>query len=146
MLGRTRDGSGKTAPRELIHLLSTSRDGQIRQIELGQRIPEGGRLFTEQAIKEALPEVSKVRLNQTLFAEYPDLKPKIEALAGGKTDHSLETLQSAWGTPPDETRLMAGRLVEVGFFEERGTKQAPGFWIPFLYRPALDLIQGTAED
>jgi len=46
MLGRTRDGSGKTAPRELIHLLSTSRDGQVRQIELGQRTPEGGRLFT----------------------------------------------------------------------------------------------------
>jgi hypothetical protein len=38
---------------------------------------------------------------------------------------------------------MAGRLVEVGFFEERGTKQAPRFWIPFLYRPALDLIDSV---
>ncbi len=146
MLGRTRDGSRATAPRELIHLLSSAREVQIKQIELGQPAPEDGRLFTEQAIKDALPEVSRVRLNQTLFAEYPDLKSWIEDLEGGKTDQSPETLGAAWSVAPDEVRGIAGRLVDVGFFEDRGTKQAPRFWVPFLYRPALNLIQGTAED
>ena len=36
-------------------------------------------------------------------------------------------------------------LVELGFFEERGTREEPTFWVPFLYRDALDLIQGKAD-
>ncbi len=36
-------------------------------------------------------------------------------------------------------------LVEVGFFERRGSRDIPDYWIPFLYREALELTQGAAE-
>lgn len=39
----------------------------------------------------------------------------------------------------------AEQLVEVGFFERRGSKDRPVFWVPFLYRDALDMIQGPAD-
>ena len=40
---------------------------------------------------------------------------------------------------------VARKMVEVGFFEERGDKDDPEFWVPFLYRDALQLIQGSAD-
>jgi hypothetical protein len=47
--------------------------------------------------------------------------------------------------PPDEARALAEQLVEVGFFERRGTKQDPAYWVPFLYRDALQMVQGEAK-
>jgi hypothetical protein len=40
---------------------------------------------------------------------------------------------------------MAHELAEIGFFERRGERDAPEYWVPFLYRDALDMVQGTAE-
>ena len=41
MLSRTADGTGETAPRELIHLLSAARDEQLKSLEMGAPEPEG---------------------------------------------------------------------------------------------------------
>ena len=41
---------------------------------------------------------------------------------------------------------IAGALVDIGFFERRGSKHEPQFWIPFLYRGYLDISQGKADD
>jgi hypothetical protein len=40
----------------------------------------------------------------------------------------------------------AQQLIEVGFFEARGSKDKPTFWVPFLYRDALSMSQGSAEE
>ncbi len=145
MLGRIRDGSGKPAPRELIHLASATRDVQLAMLERGGEEPTGEQLFTRQAFRDALPQVSKTRLEQTLFAEYPDLKAPIQALEGQKTNHSVQSLSVIWHVEPDEARERATQLVDVGFFEARGTRDEPDYWVPFLYRPALALVQGTAD-
>ena len=34
---------------------------------------------------------------------------------------------------------------EIGFFDARGTKDEPSYWVPFLYRSALNLVQGKAD-
>jgi hypothetical protein len=34
---------------------------------------------------------------------------------------------------------------DVGFFERRGTAGDPDYWVPFLYRDALGLVQGEAR-
>lgn len=143
MLGRTRDGSGKTAPRELIHLLSALRDEQLRMLEVGHVEPVGSQLFDRAAFKAALPEVSRVRLEQTLFAEYPILRPYVERLERRKSQQSIETLTDIWEIEADETRAIADQLVEVGFFERRQALGQTVYWIPFLYRDSLGLIQGT---
>ncbi len=146
LLSRTRDGSKVNAPRELIHLLNCLRDAQVKRFELGDEpVPEEDQLFARVAFKEALPEVSRVRLEQTLYAEHSEQKPWLEMLKGEKTLQTPETLAQIWGLSTEQSTGRAVQLVAIGFFEQRGTKQAPAFWVPFLYREALDLVQGTAE-
>lgn len=146
MLSRTRDGSRVNAPRELIHLLNSLRDVQVKRFELGdQPVPEADQLFARVAFKEALHEVSKVRLEQTLYAEHPDQKEWLEKLRGEKTLQTLDTLAQIWVTSIDDAAHRADILSAIGFFEQRGAKQAPEYWVPFLYRDALDLVQGAAE-
>jgi hypothetical protein len=40
----------------------------------------------------------------------------------------------------------AEMLVRIGFFQRRGSRDDPTFWVPFLYRDALEMIQGLAEE
>jgi len=145
MLSRTSDGLKFTAPRELIHLLSCVREVQLKKLELGLPEPLEEALFDRTAFKEALPEVSHVRYGQTLCAEYPDLTKHIEKLRGEKTEHTGDTLASIWKLKKNEAIALAEKLAEVGFFEKRGTANDSVFWVPFLYRDALDLVQGAAE-
>ena len=146
LLSRTRDGTKINAPRELVHLLNSLRDVQVRRYEIGaEPEPESTQLFSRVAFKEALPEVSKVRLEQTLYAEHPDQKLWLEKLKGEKTLQTSDTLAQIWGIAPEDAIARASALATIGFFEQRGSKQAPEYWVPFLYREALDLVQGTAE-
>ena len=144
MLSRTQDGTGQAAPRELIHLMSSLRDNQLKRLEVGHGEPLGESLFDRAAFKEALREVSHVRLTQTLYAEYPDLKPLVERLEGEKTQQTPQTLAGLWGISQDEARRQATLLVDVGFFEARGVKEVPVYWVPFLYRDGLNMVQGEA--
>ncbi|WKX69936.1 P-loop ATPase, Sll1717 family [Streptomyces sp. XD-27] len=141
-LSRTSDGTKRTAPRELIHLLTEARGVQLRRQEVGEDEPVGDVLFDGSSLKGALPAVSETRLTKTLYAEHPDLKRFMSALEGHKTNHSVQSLAAIWECPQDEAKAAALRLVDIGFFEKRAQMQ---FWVPFLYRPALDLVQGSAE-
>lgn len=145
ILGRTRDGSGQNAPRELIHFMNALRNEQVRRLDTGEAMPEDQMLFGRASFKSALPEVSRVRLEQTLYAEYPTLKAWLERLRGEKTRQTPASLVTLWECNEEEAHELAGRLVEVGFFEARGEKNNPDYWVPFLYRDALDLVQGTAD-
>jgi ATP-dependent DNA ligase len=145
ILNRISDGSGLSAPRELIHFLNKTREEEMRYIELGTAESGETTLFTRQAIKNAFPEVSRVRLEQTLYAEYPDLRQYISALEREKSTQHMESLKKIWHADQRATGEIAEKLVEIGFFEKTGEKDAPIYKVPFLYRPALDLVQGSAE-
>ncbi|MFI5527077.1 P-loop ATPase, Sll1717 family [Kitasatospora sp. NPDC051853] len=141
-LSRTSDASKQTAPRELIHLLSETRLVQLRRQELGQNAPAGSQLFDGISFKEALPAVSEVRLTKTIYAEHPDLREYIKALEGHKTHHNAQSLASIWEIPEEQAKTIATQLIEIGFFEKKPPQE---FWVPFLYRPALGLVQGRAD-
>ena len=145
MLTRTSDGTRNNVPRELIHLLNEMRSVQVKKMELGEVAPDNELLFTRGAFKEALPEVSRHRLQQTLLAEYPKQKPLIDALRKAKTEHTPDSLAAIWHVSSQEARLRAEMLREIGLFELRGNSNAPRYWVPFLYRDALDLVQGSAD-
>jgi hypothetical protein len=145
LLTRTADGTNKTAPRELIHLLSAARDQQLKLMEMGTAEPSGEVLFDRAAFKAALPEVSKVRFEQTLCAEHPKLKPLMSDLEGEKTQQTATTLARIWRLSESDALAKAEQLTEVGFFQRRGPKDQPLFWVPFLYRDALHMVQGQAE-
>jgi Fic family protein len=145
MLGRVADGTDQAAPRELIHLLNQTRDVQLQMLERGEDEPSEDMLFSRQAFRDALPEVSRVRLEQTVYAEYPHLRQYLEALAREKTQQSPTTLSEIWGVSPDEATRVAEELVAIGFFERRGSRHVPDYWVPFLYRSALGMVQGSAD-
>ncbi|TFV78291.1 hypothetical protein E4P39_03435 [Blastococcus sp. CT_GayMR19] len=140
-LTRTKDGTGQNAPRELIHLLTETRNSQLTRFETGQAAPEAGAVFVGQAFKDALPAVSKARLTQTLYAEHPSLRPYIEKMEGQKSRQNDASLASVWGVSEAEAAKIADQLVVVGFFEPR----LGDYWVPFIYRPALEMVQGSAE-
>jgi hypothetical protein len=146
MLGRVRDGTNRVAPRELIHLATVTRDVQIAMMERGEEEPPGDTMLSRQAFRDALPDVSKVRLDQTIFAEYADLKPRLVALEGQKTSQTLESLTAIWGVDRQQAIHIADELVEIGFFERRGGRTDPDYWVPFLYRPALKMVQGAEDE
>jgi hypothetical protein len=133
------------APRELIHLLTEARDVQVEMLERGEEEPGGEMLFSRQALRDALPAVSKVRLEQTIYAEFPDVRAHLEKMKGEKTEQSVVTLATIWGVDEAAALRVAERLVSIGFFERRGEKGSPSYWVPFLYRSALELVQGAAE-
>ena len=70
---------------------------------------------------------------------------RLEALDGAKAQQSPATLAEIWGVDEGEAESIADRVVELGFFERRGTRREPDYWVPFLYRDALHLIQGEAR-
>lgn len=145
MLSRTADGTGSTAPRELIHLLNTVTERELERLNIGGDPPIEENLYSRAVIKESLLPVSQVRLEQTLYAEYPRLKERVERLEGEKATQCISTLSRIWETDESRTWDIAEELVEVGFFEKKGSREAPDFWVPFLYREALDLVWGKAD-
>jgi len=146
LLSRTVDGFERPAPRELIHLISAMRDVQLKMLERGESGPGEEVLFDRSTFKAALPEVSRVRLEQTLFAEYPEVREWLLALKGKKTEQDIATLSAIWATSEEETLQRAARVVDIGFFVKRTEKETPTYWVPFLYRDALEMVQGRAEE
>jgi hypothetical protein len=102
MISRCADGTNKTAPRELIHLLNTVREKEVERIERGEAAPPDDQLFDRSVFKPALVIVSEARLIQTIYAEYPDLKPALIELEGEKTEQTIQSLAAIWKTSDDE--------------------------------------------
>jgi len=146
ILTRTQDASRQTAPRELIHLLSCARGHQLKTLEVGGNEPQGEVLFDASALLDALPDVSKTRFEQTLLAEYPGMRNWLERLENQRTSQTPETLATLWRVDKEKALDIAAKLVEIGFFEKRRSlKGEPTFWVPFLYRDALNMIRGSAK-
>jgi len=145
ILSRTADGSRESTPREVIHLISSALEKQLGSLEIGVAEPPGDLLVDRASLKEALPTVSKARFEQTLCAEFPQFREPLEKLKKAKTTQTPSTLGKIWGVSEDAALRLANKLSEVGFFERRGSKDAPSFWVPFLYRSALSMIQGAAK-
>jgi len=145
VIGRLRDGKNLVAPREIIHLFNEGRQEQVKKIHNGQKDLEGENLIGRNAFKSAQEIVSQVRLVQTIYAEYPSLKPYIEKLEGQKTEQKIDNLAEIWSINNDEARLIVKKLVEIGFFEEKGDKQNTRYWVPFIYRSTLKMVQGSVD-
>lgn len=142
---RIRDGLGVVAPRELIHLLNEAIEKQLHLSSIGKDNTVGKKLFSSSAIKDALNIVSKIRLEQTIYAEFPTLKDYIRQLEEEKAEHTIDTLANIWGIDLQKASSIINELTEIGFFEKKGSKQSPRFKIPFIYRSALNIVQGSAD-
>lgn len=148
ILSRIEDGAGIVNPRELIHLLNATRDAELERLHQGKIPPTYSRwsesLFSPESIKEALVTVSRTRLERTIYAEYPALRPRIEDLRyedlrGERYTFSPSRLAQIWNTDSNTAMIIANQLADVGMFARRGKSHSPTYWLPFLYRDALDV-------
>ena len=139
IISRTKDGKGIDSPREIIHLLNSAKDIQIKSLEIGKSDLENRQLLDGASIKKSLAEVSKVRMETALFAEYPSLKEFILRLKNEKSQLVLADLQSIWSRNQRNAMRIALDLVGIGFFERHGSKDDPHFIVPYIYRPYLDM-------
>src|SRR5262249_37421335 len=108
-------------------------------------LPPDDQLFDRNVFKPALQIVSETRVNQTIYAEYPNLKPYLMELEGEKTEQKIDTLAEIWKLTKEDALKLAQELVNIGFFEQRGERGSWTYWVPFLYRDALGMSQGLAE-
>jgi hypothetical protein len=141
IISRCADAAGQTAPREVIHLLTSLRDQEVARMERGESEAPDRQLFDRSVFKAALPQVSETRLIQNLYAEHPDLRRYIE-----KLEQTIENLASLWSLKPLDATPIVEKLVGIGFFQKRGERTSETYWVPFLYRDALRMSQGLAEE
>lgn len=145
MMLSTQDGTGKSSPRELIHLISAARQTQINRLNLGFKEPPGGTLFDPESLKSALTEVSFERLSKYLYAEFPSIRADIQSLERMKAKQTPAMLSESWGVPMDEALARAKNLVEIGVFQRQGPTSSPVFLVPVLYSTALNMDRELAK-
>jgi len=144
MLKRVQDSKQSPAPREIINLIESARQQQVRLIEVGGAgsNPEG-HLISPNALVLSLEEVSKVKV-ETLWSEYPHLRKYIELFRGGKTEHTIDSIKELFALQKlNDTVLTVHQLIDVGFLQEKKSAQT-SYWVPFIFRPYLRMTQGAA--
>lgn len=146
IVSRLSDGKKNAMPRNLIIFAKALIDNQIKSIEKGESLPEASTLFDRRFFKDALSVVSKQHYTQTLKAEHPSLSNVFESFKKRKTEHNITTLAEVLRDviPADKTQGYAELLVKLGFFEARGDRDNKTYWVAFLYRDALEMVQGKA--
>lgn len=144
IISRVRDGLGYVAPRELIHFYNQTILEERREQDISSDKAEPPNIVSRQAIKKSTLEISKVKLEQTIFAEYPALREHIMAFENQKAEHTLETAGQVWKVDAAQAKVLAAQLSEIGFIDQKIFKNDSQLKIPFLYRPYLNIIQGKA--
>ncbi|MBP7902205.1 MAG: hypothetical protein KA015_05260 [Spirochaetes bacterium] len=143
ILSRVKDGLGVIAPREIVHLINSIKDAEIRRLELDFKSNKEQSLFDRSSFVKGLDVVSATKLNQTIYAEYPKFKCYIDLLKNQHSEHTINSLSQIWKTSKNKTKIISEELHKIGIFEKRGTRESPKYWIPFIYRPVLNSIQGS---
>lgn len=139
ILNKTKDGRNVNTPREIIETIRFAKEEEIARLERGEREHGGGILFGEEALHRAVRKLSKLRLEQTIYAEYPETIKFIEPFTSRKRrSFGIEDLQNIWGVERNEAQAAVRTLMEIGFFRvSRGKSQS--YEIPSLYSLALGM-------
>ena len=66
-------------------------------------------------------------------------------MENGKTSYTLKSLSRLFEVTEEQASSIAEQMVEAGFFAKETKKGVLIYWVPFIYRDALQLTQGAAE-
>jgi hypothetical protein len=121
MIQRTVDASDEPNPRNVITLLRLARQSQLRICDRDD--PEYGlygSLIGQDAMKAAMKELSSTRLEDTLFAEFHQLRPYVEKLKGRSFIYTREELAGVLSLSPngDQFNRLVENLKYSGFMRE----------------------------
>lgn len=144
MLSQIRDGNGVKAPRNIIDLCLIAKEEQLRKERRSSReFISGVSLIESTSLIKAASRLSKLRLEDTLLAEYgDDVKVAIKAFQNGKSDHTEKSLEEIFRISDKlQISLISKVLCDVGFLEQRGDE----YLVPPLYRSGLNITRGKAN-
>jgi hypothetical protein len=141
IMSRIRDGNDIKPPRNLIDLVSKSREAQLRSEDREPReYSPDHPIITAESIRRGLTRLSAERVEDTLLAEAGDAAPIIERFRGGKSEYDDASLAAILGAPIANIATAVKPLVDIGFLEPVGGT----YKVPMLYRDGLEIIQGKA--
>lgn len=144
MLRRIKDANGVITPRELIFLLSAARDNEIRDIEVGRARTNETFIVSASAVREAWEQTSRQHLERNTYAEFAECRDWLERLRGKGIIWKKTALLNVWEVDDAEYERRAARLIEIGFWSFKNGEIGE-YHIPYLFRPALSLIQRREE-
>jgi hypothetical protein len=143
VINNTADGTGHTTPREVVQLLNAMKDAQLEHLYRGGSDPPENYLIGDVAFGEGARKVAALRLNQTIYAEYPEWMPHIKMLEDRKTgrEYFVTQLKRIWQVDEATALQTATELVRIGFFDYQISKSGLGIYkIPRIYQLALNLV------
>lgn len=138
-----KDGTLRVSPRDVIHFMTTTREAQLNDVEVGGAMPPGEYVLGRRVYSRAFHEVAVFRLQRSFFAEYPKLRPYVEALEGAAREQDVPSLQRKWGANASTVLEIAQRLAELGVLQKKRTDERVVFHIPPLTRAGLAAPNGT---
>ena len=143
IMRRIRDGNDIKPPRNLIDLISMAQQAQLRREEREPDSREYGAPIIEgDALRRALGQLSRQRVQDTLLAEAGIYAPLIERFRDGKAEHNTESLADLLERDQGTVRPTIQPLLDIGFLED--IKDT--YKVPTLYREGLNITQGKAFD
>jgi hypothetical protein len=144
IMRRIRDGNDIKPPRNLIDLISMAQQAQLRREERDSRgYGEGVSIIEGDALRRALGQLSRQRVQDTLLAEAGVHAPLIERFRDGKAEHNTDSPASLLDLDErSAVRSTIQPLMDIGFLED--IKDT--YKIPTLYREGLNITQGKAFD
>jgi hypothetical protein len=145
VLNRIKDGHNNIAPRELIHYYNETILREAEDQQIAKFAAEEPNIVSRASIKAATYEVSKGRIEKTLYAEYAELKDYIGKFENKKAEHNLSSLSEILEVDEPTALSLSSQLTEIGFFESKPARQDKIYKIPFMYRPYLNISQGKSH-
>ena len=135
------DGQDVVTPRDVIELLNKAR--QFEEDECNKD-PIGMTEFiiSEKAIRYGYQELSKLKKETLLKAEFPHLWPIMERFELGKCDYNHEALIKLIG--PENKRHVED-LISIGFLSKKLRGSAVIYSVPHVYRECLEITNGRSS-
>lgn len=137
---RCADGCGVVTPRDVLDLLLRAKQ---KQMDIFNASSDGSSewVIDSAAIQYGFEELSKRKRDTYLKAEFPHLWKDIEKFIGGKTDYGETAIKKLLGLKWKET---AEDLISIGFLIKSEKAGKTVYSVPYLYRHAMNVTQGTA--
>lgn len=140
------DGNGQVFPRDIIHFFQELKREQRELFNIGDtNFKRELQLFSISAVEKSLSSVSEAKLNQTVFAEYPEDKGNIRALTEKSNFLSIEDLSKVWfdeffmkkEKSADIVRGIASKLCKIGILRESDDKSNYDYSVGNIYKRVL---------
>ena len=138
ILSSTCDGTGAFNPRNVLTFLSLAQTRSLDVIRMNPQSLRAGEVISSSAIQSAFGELSRVRLEDTILAEFPEARPFVDKMRGGVAtfDSKEELCNTILGTESSKQSCdeIIDRLIYIGLIKRISHQRHA---VAFLYRPAL---------